>query len=182
MSQYLATLALAAVGNIGDEAQAIRSTLEYFGFRVIFIPIGRPNDFIAVLNKSWLYPDVQYILICAHGDDGAIIMPELAEDVYEPNEPHGPFFPALIKEYGNLRDINVVCSACTLGQDHVARAFLSVACESYIAPIEHVDGNATLLFIQNLFYHLAKGLTMPAAFQLAQKIDEETKQFRYYSN
>lgn len=42
---------LVDLNDTGSEVEAIRQTLEYFGYKVLNYQIGRPNDFINILNN-----------------------------------------------------------------------------------------------------------------------------------
>ena len=180
MSKKIKTIAVAEIDYVGLEVTAIRSTLEYFGFRVLYIPIGRPNDFISVLNKSALYDDVEILIVCAHGEKNEIIMPKLADDVYEKKEPKNNFNAAVIKKYARLNGVGVVTTGCTLGGIEMASGFLNSGAKYFIGPSRYIDGNASLLFVQCLFYHIAKGEKIKQAFEKAKALDPETSQFIFF--
>ena len=173
-------IALVEIGAVGQEAQAIRNTLEYFGCRVIYIPVGRPLDWIAVLNRKALYKDVQDLIICAHGVDGHLIMPELSEELYKVKEPRGAFTPGMIQEYAHLEGLGIINTACTLGRKKMAEAFLSSGCKYYIGVRKEVEGNAALVFVQNFYYHLCNDLSLNEAFEKASRVDSETSLFVKY--
>ncbi len=170
------------VGDYSDlEAQSLRSTLECFGARVITYWIGRPRDLMEVLSGEVLYDDINYIVFCFHGDEGEMIMGELAEEVYEENEPRGNFGVTEISKYARLHNKHIFNSGCTLGNRKLAEAFLNSGAKTYIGSVDDVDGNAALMFIIRLFYGLINHKqTITEAFQTAKTIDDETYTFQLY--
>lgn len=166
----------------GKEGQALREALEYFGARVVTYYIGRPKDFIDVLSGENLYEDMEYVVLCFHGDEGEFIMGELGEDVYEENEPKGNFGVTEVKRYARLHHRNVINSGCTLGDKALAEAFLNSGANMYIGSTDYVDGNAALMFLIRLFYGVINHKqTIHAAFEEARLLDDETRTFKLYT-
>lgn len=176
MATTKSTIAIAVTGDVGNEAQAIRSTLEYFGYRVIYIQIGRPKDFIEVINGKILYNDISILIISCHGDNGKILMPVLSNEVYEVDEPTVDFDDKMIETYGLLNGRTVILTGCTLGR--LSESFKKVGSNYVIATDEYIDGNASLIFVLHLFYSLAGGADIKKAFELASSINNETKLFK----
>lgn len=180
--QKLQAVALVAIGDVGDEPIAIRSSLEYFGFRLIYYPIGRPNDLINVLNGNALYHDISDVIICAHGKDGALVMPDLAASIYEVEEPRGNFDAAQIMKFGKLKGKTVLTTGCKSGIEVIGKAFLNIGCKYFIGATEDVEGSAALLFVQHYYYQIAKGASVQDAWASASRIDEQTNLFKLYYN
>lgn len=168
--------------NCDMEAFAIRSTLEYFGARVTVHWIGRPNDLVDVLSGKELDQRCDYLILAFHGDEGRLCMPELAEDVYEPDEPRGEFFTYLdVKRHSNLKSIKVIATGCTLGEEKLAKAFLECGCHSYIAPTDYIDGNSALMFVIRLLYEMINNKKhQQEAFEIAKSIDGETSVYQLF--
>lgn len=144
------------VGDTGNEAHAIRYTLEDFGAEVMTKWIGRPNAFLTALTKEGLYPGFDTLVLSFHGDDGFFLMPELGEEVYEEGEPRGDIGPKEIRQFASLEGKTVLSTGCETGKSKLAQAFLDAGCKAYIAPEEAVDGNATVIFTQLFFYEKYK--------------------------
>ncbi|MGQ8947622.1 delta-aminolevulinic acid dehydratase [Bacillus altitudinis] len=181
MSQPVMRITLAAGPNSELESFALRAALENFGAKVDMHWIGRPNDLIDVLsgrNRG----ETDFIILSFHGEEGAFLMPELGEDVYEEGEPRGAAFGADdIKEYASLNGVHIICTGCTLGEKKVAEAFLETGAISYTAPDDYIDGNASFIFVLTMLYELVNNSkTVRAAFDQARSIDEETKLFQLY--
>lgn len=52
---------------------------------------------------------------------------------------------------------------------------------TFVAPTDYIEGNSSLLFIVNLFYHLSSGSSFKDSFAIASTIDSETKLYNFYS-
>lgn len=169
---------IAAFGDTGNEPEAIRQALERFGYFVAVKYIGRPNDFVDILNNKPSFGFDCIILSC-HGEDGNIIMPVLADDVYEKEEPKGDFSHTDIIKYNNLQEKLIINTGCTTGYKEMSNAF----CKNksvYIAPIDYIDGNATTYFVIKLFYEISQNKMSPYnAYLKAKESDNETALFGY---
>ena len=93
---------IVVIGNTGSEAEALRQSLEAFGYFVAIKYIGRPNDFLSVLKGELIFEPDCLILSC-HGDEGEIVMPVLGESVYESDEPRGNLTASDIDNYLKLQ-------------------------------------------------------------------------------
>lgn len=181
MSKPEIQVALVCGPNCDMEAQAIRSSLEVFGARVITYWVGRPNDFISVLTGEDLYANTDYMILSFHGTDGEFVMPELGEDIYEPGEPRGDFGPMEIRRFAQLDGKSVIANGCTLGLPETAEAFLDGGCASYIGPDDYPDGNIALMFVVRLFYEIIHNKKdIREAYRLAQSTDAEMGMYRLY--
>ncbi len=158
----------------GNEPEALRQTLEWFGYTVVMKYIGRPNDFIEVLENK-LPMDFDYIIIDGHGDGGAFCMPELGEDIYTPDEYRYNISHNEIKNHLKLSGKTIISLACTSGYPDTCKVFSEK--NTYIAPVDYVEGNASAFFAISLFYQLSTGKSLSEAFDFAKKTDEETGLF-----
>lgn len=167
---------IVCIGNTGNEAEAIRQTLEYFGCSVLVKYVGRPQDFIDVLRGDLLF-EADCVIISCHGEDGEIVMPVLGESVYTQSEPRGNFGVAEIENYCRIKDKLIINTGCTTGNKQMAKAFAKE--NTYIAPDDYVEGNSALMFVLRFFYELLQNeKSTEEAFQIAGAMDEETKLFK----
>ncbi|ALA51974.1 hypothetical protein DB29_01146 [Shouchella clausii] len=143
--------------------------------------IGRPNDLVGILSGK-TRDKSEYLILCFHGEEGQFILPELAEDVYEENEHRSCYFGAAqVLQHAHLEGVHVVATGCTLGDKKLAEAFKHGKAESYIAPKDDVDGNASLLFVLMFMYELINNSsTKRTAFERAQAIDDETGLYQLF--
>lgn len=167
---------------IGDsaEAEAIRQVLESFGCLVLTNYIGRPNDLISVLSGAIPFdPDI--VILSGHGENGAIIMPVLADSVYTEHEPKGNFSSAEISQHLSLTGKTIISTCCTTGSAELSEAFSRE--NAYIAPADYIEGSAALLFMVDFFYQIIhRNLTIEDAWNHARSLDKETEQFVLCSN
>ena len=166
----------------GKEAEAIRQSLEYFGFQTILYPIGRPNDFINFINGRNRYATSSFFVVCAHGNSGRILMPVLDSSVYLVDEPQHPFGPLDIIKFANFRRENLLFTGCTLGNPEFSKAILQKGAANYIAPVDYIDGNSVLAFTIRFFYELKKGQSISKSFAVSHQIDDQTQQFQLWND
>ncbi len=177
----LPLIGIIAGPDTGQEFEALRQSLEYFGFPVILRPLGRPDDLIRIISgKEPLWQTASIWLLSMHGLDGQFIVPELAKDIYYPAEPRGPISSQQLEGIVHCPGKIVLTTACTIGSADWASLFLAGGASAFIGPTEEIKGNAALHFVQTLFYALARQDQLSDAFQFAQLQDEETRLFRLF--
>jgi len=173
------TVLIAAVDGTGNEPEALRQTLEAFGFFVATKYVARPRDFIDILEDKIPF-HTDYLIISCHGEKGSMIMPPLAESIYDPDEPRGNFSAAQISRYCKLSGKTILNLGCTTGQRDMASVFARK--NQYLAPVDYVAGKSALYFAVRFFYEIAQnGRVVHDAWLLAKNADEETEYFAYFN-
>lgn len=130
---------------------AIRAVVEDAAFAAVHMHlIGTPNDLIHILNTS---TDYGLILLCCHGKDGNIAMPEFADFVQAEQLITGDMTPEDVRKNLKLTGQKVFSMGCSTGFPEMAEAFLDVGCEWYIAPDDYPEGSAGIIFAINLLYN-----------------------------
>lgn len=160
------------------EDLAIRGVLESFGYIVTPVYIGRPQDYIDIFSEKEAF-DFDCLIIGCHGDQGKIIVPEIAESVYYPDECRGNMGYEELCGKVSIKDKVVICTGCTTGSGDLYKVFTANH-NAFIAPCDYIEGNSDLMFIVQLFYHLSSGMSLEDSFEHASKIDDETGLFRLY--
>ncbi|GIP63488.1 hypothetical protein J32TS6_20430 [Virgibacillus pantothenticus] len=183
MSKPELYVSLAVGPDCAMESYALRSTLEYFGVRVTMHWLGRPNDLVNILSGKDREDKIDYLILNFHGDEGRFCINELAEEIYEPDEPSGKFFDAQdVLRFAKLEGIRVIAAGCTLGRESLGKAFLKSGCHSYLGPDDYIDGNSNLMFIIRFIYEMVNNnKSQQEAFEIAKSIDQETSMFKIYS-
>lgn len=171
------SILILVIGSTGNEPEALRQSLEYFGYFVVIKYIGRPNDLISVMIGDFLF-DPDCIILSCHGENGEIIMPVLGDDVYEADEPRGNFSASDIDKYLKLKNKLILNLGCTTGEKALAKAFSKK--NTYIASDDYTEGNAALYFAISLFYELSKGTELDKSYKIAKATDSETKLFKIF--
>lgn len=169
------TVLIVAFGDTGNEPEALRQTLEAFGFFVVTKYIGRPSDLTDTLSGQLpLEPD--FLVLSCHGENGSILMPVLGESVYREDEPRGPFSADEVARYLRLSGKVILNLGCSTGLSPLSDAFARD--NTYIAPTDDVEGSSALMFAIRFFYELARnGRSIPDACRLARATDQETALF-----
>ena len=162
-------------GDTGNEAEAIRQSLEQFGYNVMKYGIGRPNDFVEILSGD-SFADYKYLIISCHGSNGDIVMPKLGESVYTEDEPKNDFTADDVLKYIKIKNKIIINTGCSTGKsEEMKKAFVNDS-NSYISPNDYPGATGTLFFVIALFYYLIN-TDLFKAFDLAMNIDEETQSF-----
>ena len=169
---------IVVIGNTGNEPEALRQSLESFGYFVAVKYVGRPGDFISILSGDLQFEPDCIILSC-HGEDGKIVMPLLADEIYEQNEPRENLSALDVAKHIKLHAKIILNLGCTTGFKDLATAFSKE--NIYIAPVDYVEGNAALYFAISLFYELSKdGTQLQDAYSMAKAHDKETELFQIF--
>lgn len=172
------TVLIAAFDGAGGEAEALRQSLEVFGYFVAVRYIARPGDLIALLSDRIPFP-AEHIILSCHGEPGRILMPPLGEAVYSPEEPRGDFSSDMLSRYLKLSERTILNLGCCTGQEEMAKVFSAE--NTYIAPVDYVYGSSALCFSLRFYYELAQnGQTVPEACKIAAGMDAETALFNYF--
>lgn len=160
------------------EAAALRASLEWFHTDVMIRYIGRPKDFLDVIEGDVLFmPDV--LILCGHGEDGEFLMPELAPEIYLDGEPRN-ISPDDVRAHLKIRPQICVSTACTSGTPEMGATFAECGVP-YLAPCDYIEGAAPLFFITHVFYlHLFCGKSFAEAAEIARTTDAETDLYRLY--
>lgn len=112
--------------------------------KVEFYQIQGKNDFIETLSMN----NSKVIHISCHGDsddDGNYFM----------KMPKGKFYPVEFYENDGLKGRNVLMTGCSLGHADFAKKFLEeTQAESYIAPMNDINFEASAMWCVNFYYHL----------------------------
>ena len=170
------TVAIIDMGNTGKESEALRQSIEFLGYVVVMYLVGRPQHFIDILSGDTI-TQFDFIIISCHGDDGEIIMPELGEDIYFPNEPRKNFGFNEIDKYLSLENTCIINLGCSTGNENMSKAFAKNN-NIYIAPTDEEEGDSGFIFTVLLFYCIARyGFDIETAYKKASSIDSETNLF-----
>lgn len=171
---------LILMSGVDFEAFGLRTSLELFGARVFLIPVGRPSHFLDALEGKSGFPEPDAVILCGHGDGGAFLMPEMADFLYQPDEPKGPLGPDTIRERLRLSGRIIVSTCCDSGAEETAEVFASAG-NFYAAPADSPEGTAAYFYALRFFYELLCGGRSPAeAARAAASTDGECGMFRWW--
>lgn len=153
----------------GGPAGALRPALEAYGLRVDYTLVGQARHLIAALDR----PVAEYVILACHGDEGRILVPELAPSLERFQPTHGPWGPAEIRRYVRVSDATVISTGCETGTEELAEAFLDAGAAAYVAPNRAPFGYASLFAPLLLFYELTERRTLRQAVDRLRAHDDE---------
>ena len=141
----------------GNEAHAIRSVAEQFGFQVTVTCVGQSRHFFdGLLNNS-----AELVLISGHGEGGKILLPEFVH----PDFPHLPtmvsaeYLQDLANQHNRpLKDKFVLSTACESDTSQLAESLFALGATHFLAPNVEVESNDTLMFVVEFLFKLQKEL------------------------
>ena len=151
------------------QGETLRPMLECFGIQVELCRVGQARHLAAALSA----PEVPFVIVECHGDEGVIVLDELAEEVQR-FQPFGPrVTPDDVRRIADLHGATVVATGCQMGEEQMADAFLDGGAEAYIAPTGAPFGYASVFAPAMLFYELTEGRGIDAAVQRLRAHDDE---------
>ena len=151
------------------QGDAMRPLLEQYGIQVELCRVGQARHLAVALSG----PQVPYVVLSCHGDDGVIVLDELAEEVQR-WQPFGPrVTPDDVRRVADLHGATLIATGCQLGVDEMADAFLDAGAETYIAPTGAPFGYASVFAPVMLFYELTEGRSIDAAVERLRAHDDE---------
>lgn len=161
------TVSLLAVGHVGKEIEALRSTLEYFDYRVDTHLIGSKLEILKIMRGEIFTFDT--IIISCHGDELGILMD------FEPQLTYSE-----IEQNCKWEGKTIISTGCLTGTRHIAEAYISNGVVNYIAPTDYINGNSCLMFLYHLFYNLNNQTPLEIAVEKAKSFDTETNYYKLF--
>jgi hypothetical protein len=155
---------------------ALRLGLEAFGLHVEYVRVGQARHLIGALNE----PPQDYVLLACHGDEGQLLVPELAAELERFQPTHGPWGPDEVRRHARLAGATVIATGCDTGTSELAQAFLDAGATAYVAPAGAPFGYASLFAPLLLFYELTEGRTLTQAVEHLRGHDAELAIWRLY--
>lgn len=164
----------------GDEAEAgaIRSGLELMGVQVRVFPMGLAQHAINVLSGA--EGAAEYLLLACHGEEGAIVLPELAPEVAATQQWHTRLPPDALRTIIRLPGRVVVGLGCDMGHADTASAFLAGGCRAYVGPQGGPFRYASALFPMLLFYELTERRSLHEAIDRIRRWDAEMAMWQLF--
>jgi hypothetical protein len=149
--------------------EALRPMLECLGVQVELCRVGQARHLAAALSA----PQVPFVVVECHGDEGSIVLDELAEEVQR-FQPFGPrVSPDDVRRVADLHGATVIATGCDMGAEPMADAFLDAGAEAYVAPLGAPFGYASVFAPAMLFYELTEGRSIDAAVERLRAHDDE---------
>lgn len=156
-------------------ARALRDALEVFRVQVTYVPVGQPRHLIAALGGPGRAagPVAPYVIIACHGDEGRILIPELAPEIARFQPFNGEMGPAEVRTHVRLPGSVVILTGCDTGDPELVDAFLDAGASACIAPRGAPFGYASVFAPLFLFYELTELRTLEQAVARLRAHDDE---------
>jgi hypothetical protein len=162
----------------GGFSRALRDGLEVFGVQVNYLRVGQPRHLVAALDGSRRI--APYVIISCHGDEGRILMEDVAEELARFQPFNGPVGPDQVREHIRLPGSVTLVTGCDTGDPALADAFLDAGAGVYIAPRGAPFGYASVFAPLFFFYELTEQRTPMEAVERLRAHDEELSMWRLY--
>lgn len=159
-------------------ARPLRDALEVFGLRINYLPVGQPRHLVAALGGS--RPVAPFVVICCHGDEGHILMDDLADELTRFQPFTGDVGPSQVRAYFRLQGSVVLVTGCDTGRPALAAAFLDAGARAYLAPDGAPFGYASIFAPLFLFYELTELRTLEQAVARLRAHDGELAMWRLH--
>ena len=156
---------------------ALGPALEAFGLRVRRTAVGQARHLVAALSEP---PAADFVVLQCHGDEGAIVLPGLAEEVERYQPFHGRISPADLRAFARFDGTVVVATGCDTGHPGLAGAVLDCGATAYIAPDGAPFAYASFVAPLLLFYELTKLRDLGEAVRHLRAHDDELAMWRLY--
>ncbi|HKF76907.1 MAG TPA: hypothetical protein VKF59_12245 [Candidatus Dormibacteraeota bacterium] len=158
------------------EAYVLRAILEYEGLRVNWFPVATMEQLLGLLRGAESH--ARHLVICCHGDERGIVVPELAPGADPAELLPDRLTPELVRRHASLQGRVVIATGCVSGAAKMAGSFLNAGCAAYIAP----DGypHSVLLFLHRFYHELGAGASVTAAADAAGRQDDDGRLFRLW--
>jgi len=161
------------------EMLALRMALEWFNVQVVVHSIATSKQLIEALNRPLIKPDFA-VLMC-HGVADGLYLGELETEIAKTQPYNGTINASQFREFLAIDGYPIINNGCSLGTEDYAQAFLDSGATAYIGAVEDESGNASLMYLVTLFYHMIEHKrSLFEAHEHARIIDKETGMFTLY--
>jgi hypothetical protein len=156
----------------------LRAALETFGIQVNRFPVGQGRHLVQSLARE---PRAPFVVLACHGDEGSIVLPELAPQL----ERYQPFScritPEELRSFACFDGATVIATGCDTGHPALVEAVLDCGAGAYVAPDGAPFGYASFFAPVFLFYELTEQRTMAEAVQRLRDHDPELGMWRLHT-
>lgn len=159
------------------EGVVLRPVLESFGVRVNLFRVGQARHLVNALGGEATAP---FLLLACHGDEGRIVIPELAEEIERFQPFHGGCGPDELRSFARLAGSVVIATGCDTGSLELAEAFFAAGASAYVAPAGAPFGYASVFAPIFLFYELAEQRSLDQAVDRLRAHDAELAMWRLF--
>ncbi|MFF7072022.1 hypothetical protein [Streptomyces pseudovenezuelae] len=162
----------------GGFARPLRDGLDVFGVQVNYLRVGQPRHLVAALDGT--RPIAPYVILSCHGDEGRILMDDVAEELARFQPFNGAVGPEHVREHFRLPGSVTLVTGCDTGDPALAEAFLDAGAGIYVAPRGAPFGYASVFAPLFFFYELTEKRSPMAAVERLRAHDDELAMWQLY--
>lgn len=155
---------------------AVSAALERFGLRVRRTHVGQARHLVRALSE----PSAEFVVLLCHGDEGSILLPELADEVQRYQPFAGHVTPERLRSFARFDGQVVVATGCDTGAAALAEAVLACGASAYVAPDGAPFGYASFFAPVAVFYELTEGRSLDEAVERLGARDAESAMWRVF--
>jgi hypothetical protein len=163
---------------LDNQGDALRLALEQFALRVNLVRIGQARHLVAALSDIG---DSEYVVLSGHGQDGDILIPELAPELEAQQPFHRVLTPEVVSTYAHLDHALVISTGCGTATPAMGQAMLGRGATGYLAPVAEPYGYAAFFAVTYLFYELTQGRNIRQAVARLCDHDPELNMWQLHS-
>lgn len=160
-----------------DNTDALRQALETFGIRVTRTRVGQSRHLVQALSVERAAP---FVILAGHGEDGNILLPELAPEVERYQPWHGRVTPDGLRAFARFEGATVIATGCETGHPALVDAVLGAGASAYVAPDDGPFAYASFFAPVFLFYELTQRRSLDEAVQRLAAHDRELGMWRLH--
>jgi hypothetical protein len=157
--------------------RVLRPVLESLGLHVNYLRVGTPRHLVNALGGQAHAP---YVLLACHGDEGRIVLPELADEIERFQPFHKLVGPDELRTFARLPGSVVIATGCDTGTHALAAAFFAAGASAYVAPEGAPFGYASIVAPILLFYNLTEQRSLEEAVEHVRAHDRELSMWRLF--
>lgn len=161
-----------------EHGSALRAALETFGVRVTWFPVGQARHLVDALSKG---PPAPFVILACHGDEGCIVLPELAPALERYQPFHRRISPDELRTFANFEGATVIATGCDTGHPPLVRAVLDCGAKAFVAPDGAPFAYASFFAPVLLFYELTEQRSLVEAVQSLRSHDHELGMWRLHT-
>ncbi|NLH70436.1 MAG: hypothetical protein GX454_09695 [Brooklawnia sp.] len=159
------------------DGEAVRAGLERFGLSTRRTQVGQARHLVTALAG---HSTAEFLLLLCHGDEGDLVLPELAAALEQYQPFHGRVTPEDLRGFARLEGQTVIATGCETGHPELAQAFLDCGAAAYVAPTGAPFGYASYFAPISLFYDLTEQRSLDEAITHLNQHDDELSMWRLF--
>lgn len=156
----------------------LRAALETFGVRINRFPVGQGRLFVDALSERSCAP---FIVLACHGDEGCIVLPELAPELERYQSFQRRICPDDLRTFAHFDGATVIATGCDTGHSALVRAVLDCGANAFVAPSGGPFGYASFFAPVFLFYELTEQRSLTEAVDRLHDHDRELGMWRLHT-